>query len=52
MRHVSGLPYAPPQIQRRIAPSAGDPAELERLADQLEDFMRGSTAQPTPRATR
>ena len=52
LRHVSGLPYAPPQIQRRIAPSAADPAELQRQVDQLEDVLRGPTAQPTPSATR
>jgi hypothetical protein len=52
LRHVSGLPYAPPQIQRRIAPSASDPAELQQQVDQLENLLRGQTAQPTPSATR
>jgi hypothetical protein len=50
LRHLSGVPYAPPQIQRRIAPPAGDPAELERQVDQLEDLLRGGT--PSPAATR
>ena len=52
LRHLSGVPYAPPQIQRRIAPPAGDPAELERQVDQLENLLRGETAQPSPAATR
>lgn len=52
LRHLSGVPYAPPQIQRRIAPPVGDPAELERQVDQLEDLLRGGTVQPSPAATR
>jgi hypothetical protein len=52
LRHVSGLPYAPPQIQRRIAPPAADPAELQRQVDQLESLLRGETPQPSPTGTR
>ena len=52
LRHLSGVPYAPPQIQRRIAPPAGDTAQLQRQVDELENMLRGQTAQPTPRATR
>lgn len=52
LRHLSGVPYAPPQIQRRIAPPAGDPAELQRQVDQLENLLRGEPAQPSPAATR
>ncbi len=52
LRHVSGVPYAPPQIQRRIAPPAADPAELQRQFDQLENLLRGETARPSPAATR
>jgi hypothetical protein len=52
LRHLSGVPYAPPQIQRRIAPPAEDTAELQRQIDQLESLLRGETAQPSPAATR
>ena len=52
LRHLSGVPYAPPQIQRRIAPPAGDPADLEQQVDQLENLLRGGTVQPSPSATR
>ena len=52
LREVSGLPYAPPQIQRRIPPSAGDTAELQRQIDQLQDLLRGTPVQPSPAATR
>lgn len=53
LRDVSGLPYAPPQIQRRIPPAASDSAELQQQVDQLEDLLRGaSPTQPSPAATR
>lgn len=51
LRDVSGLPYAPPQIQRRIPPAAGDTAELQRQIDQLQELLRGTTT-PSPAATR
>ena len=49
LRHVSGLPIAPPQIQRRIAPPAGG----SDLQQQIDDLLRGvSPSQPAPAATR
>jgi hypothetical protein len=52
LRHVSGLPIAPPQIQRRIAPPAGTADDLEEQIQQLEDLLRGTPAQPSPASTR
>ena len=53
LRHVSGLPIAPPQIQRRIAPSASDASDLQQQIDDLEQLLRGANpAQPTPAVTR
>jgi hypothetical protein len=50
LRHVSGLPIAPPQIQRRIAPPASDSANLQQ---KIDDLLRGNSgAQPSPAATR
>lgn len=52
LRHVSGLPIAPPQIQRRIAPPAGTASDLEDQISQLEDILRGVPTQPSPSSTR
>lgn len=53
LRHVSGIPIAPPQIQRRIAPATSDSAELQQQIAQLESLLRGvQSAQPSPAATR
>ena len=52
LRHVSGIPIAPPQIQRRIAPPAGDSADLEQQITELEQLLRGVPAQPSPAPTR
>ncbi|MFY9586072.1 MAG: hypothetical protein WAT66_01310 [Actinomycetota bacterium] len=52
LRHLSGVPYAPPQIERRIAPPAGDQDELKQQIDQFEGILRGQTVQPSPSATR
>ena len=52
LRHVSGLPIAPPQIQRRIAPPSTDATDLEDQISQLEQLLRGVPAQPSPAATR
>jgi hypothetical protein len=46
LRSVSGLPIAPPQIERRIAPPAPDSG----LQQQIDDLLNGIT--PTPTATR
>jgi hypothetical protein len=47
IRHVGGLPVAPPQIQRRIPPAASDFSDLER---QIQELRRAVTGQlsPTP----
>jgi hypothetical protein len=52
LRHVSGLPIAPPQIQRRIAPPASDASDLQDQIQQLEQLLRGTPVQPSPAATR
>jgi hypothetical protein len=52
LRHVSGLPIAPPQIQRRIAPPASDSSDLQDQINQLQELLRGTPAQPSPAATR
>jgi hypothetical protein len=52
LRHVSGLPIAPPQIQRRIAPQVSDASNLQDEIDQLEQLLRGTPVQPSPAATR
>ena len=52
LRHVSGLPIAPPQIQRRIAPPAGTAADLEDQIQELEELLRGTPSQPAPAPTR
>jgi hypothetical protein len=52
LRHVSGLPIAPPQIQRRIAPPTTDQSQLDDQIQQLEQLLRGVPAQPSPAATR
>lgn len=46
LRHLGGVPFAPPQIQRRIAPAFGG-SDIEQLISQLEDIYRGG-AQPSP----
>ena len=54
LRHLSGIPFAPPQIQQRIAPTVGG-ENLEQLIDQLESIYRGgpaSSPQPSPGSTR
>ena len=48
LRHVGGLPYAPAQIQRRIAPVAPPGPELEQQLRDLSDTLRG--ASPAPQA--
>jgi hypothetical protein len=52
LRHVGGLPIAPPQIQRRIAPPVSDANDLQDQIDQLEQLLRGTPVQPSPAATR
>jgi len=53
LRSVSGLPFAPPQIERRIAPAVNDNADLDQKIQELQDLLRGSPpAQPSPAATR
>jgi len=52
LRHVSNLPIAPPQIQRRIAPPASDSADLEQQISELEQLLRGTPVQPSPASTR
>lgn len=51
LRHVSNLPIAPPQIQRRIAPPVTN-ADLEDQIEQLESLLRGTPVQPSPGSTR
>ena len=46
LRSVSGLPIAPPQIERRIAPPAPDTL----LQQQIDDLLNG--IYPSPAATR
>ena len=46
LRHLSGVPFAPPQIQQRIAPPFGD-GNLDQLITQLEQIYKGG-AQPSP----
>jgi len=49
LRSVSGLPIAPPQIERRIAP----PAPETDLQQQIDDLLNGiNPTQPSPTATR
>lgn len=52
LRHLGGIPFAPPQIQQRIAPPlAGD--DFDRLITELEDIYRGGVQpSPTPGSTR
>ena len=52
LRQLSGIPYAPPQIQRRIAPPAAGSEELRIGQERLENFLRGATVQPSPSGTR
>jgi hypothetical protein len=53
LRQVSGLPFAPPQIERRIAPATGDTIDIESQLQELENQLRGgSPAQPTPTQSR
>lgn len=52
LRHLSGVPFAPPQIQQRIAPpiQGGD---FDSLLTQLEDIYRGGVQpSPSPGSTR
>src|SRR2546421_6656859 len=50
LRHVSGLPIVPPQIQRRIEPPASDSSGLQQ---QIDDLLNGVTpTQPSPGASR
>jgi hypothetical protein len=52
LRHLGGIPFAPPQIQQRIAPpfAGGD---LDQLITQLEDLYRGGVQpSPSPGSTR
>lgn len=52
LRHLGGIPFAPPQIQQRIAPPlAGD--DFDELITQLEQIYRGGAQpSPTPGSTR
>ena len=52
LRHLGGIPFAPPQIQQRIAPPlAGD--DFEQLISQLEQiYTGGAQPSPTPGSTR
>jgi hypothetical protein len=53
LREVSGLPFAPPQIERRIAPAAGDSIDIESQLQELENQLRGgSPLQPSPAPSR
>jgi hypothetical protein len=53
LRQVSGLPFAPPQIERRIAPAAGDTVDIETQLQELENQLRGgSPSQPSPSPSR
>lgn len=46
LRHLGGIPFAPPQIQQRLAPAlAGQ--DFDQLITQLEGIYRGGV-QPTP----
>jgi len=46
--YVSGLPIAPPQIQRRIAPQAPPGVDLNSPLDQLQQNPTGASPQPSP----
>ena len=50
LRDMSGLPFAPPQIQRRIAPAVNGSSDFDRQITQLEDILRGSPP-PQPAAS-
>jgi hypothetical protein len=52
LRHLGGIPFAPPQIQQRIAPPfAGN--DLNELITQLEGIYKGGVQpSPSPGATR
>lgn len=47
LRHLGGIPFAPPQIQQRIAPPFAGGDDLDQLITQLEGIYRGG-AQPSP----
>ncbi len=52
LRHLGGIPFAPPQIQQRIAPPFGD-NNLDQLITQLEQIYKGGIPpSPSPGATR
>ena len=52
LRHLGGIPFAPPQIQQRLAPALGG-QDFDQLINQLEDIYRGGVQPtPTPGATR
>ena len=52
LRHLGGVPFAPPQIQQRIAPPFGE-NNLDQLITQLEQIYKGEVApSPSPGATR
>ena len=46
LRHLGGVPFAPPQIQQRIAPPIAG-SDFDDLLTQLEDIYSGG-AQPSP----
>jgi hypothetical protein len=48
LRHVGGLPLAPPQIQRRVAPIAPAGPDLEQQLRELSDALTGVS--PAPQA--
>ncbi|MGH2785824.1 MAG: hypothetical protein ACRDJ1_11225 [Actinomycetota bacterium] len=52
LRHLSGIPFAPPQIQQRIAPPLAG-SEFDTLITQLEQiYQGGAQPSPTPGSTR
>ena len=46
LRHVGGLPIAPAQIQRRLAPVAPPGPALEEQLRDLSDLLRGASPAP------
>ncbi|HJR18175.1 MAG TPA: hypothetical protein VJ922_00500 [Actinomycetota bacterium] len=52
LRHLGGIPFAPPQIQQRIAPPLGS-NDFNTLITQLEQiYSGGAQPSPTPGSTR
>ena len=49
LRHLGGVPFAPPQIQRRVAPPVPG-NDLEQIIRDLENSLSGDTPAPQPTA--